>query len=380
VSWTASTNEERRNAAVPEQSTAPADALGLIHDVACRRISSELADFFRQLHKQLWVRFVVITVSVALLSWLGSFLYAVLLRGKGTLEFGGVYGIVAIAVLASAFAIVALSPVLRKSEQYLFQTVSIIARANIELLSLIGRLTELREGDTAGHTLRVTGYTMLFAESLRLPRDTLVRAVKGAMLHDVGKLVMPDCVISKPGPLTQEERVSMQKHVPCGLDIVRESELLSAAINVVAYHHEHYDGSGYPHRLNGNNIPLEARLFAIVDVFDALTSSRVYKSPLTVSEALQVMARERGSHFDPWLFDRFVEAVRELEPTVSREKGDLAAMLLEHMTPYLDYFLLGRIFSQPKTSALKAIWRSLINVDRTALPDEAGDARTKGRL
>jgi hypothetical protein len=172
----------------------------------------------------------------------------------------------------------------------------------------------------------------------------------------------------------------MQKHVPCGLDIVRESELLSAAINVVAYHHEHYDGSGYPHRLNGNNIPLEARLFAIVDVFDALTSSRVYKSPLTVSEALQVMARERGSHFDPWLFDRFVEAVRELEPTVSREKGDLAAMLLEHMTPYLDYFLLGRIFSQPKTSALKAIWRSLINVDRTALPDEAGDARTKGRL
>jgi len=156
-----------------------------------------------------------------------------------------------------------------------------VTHANIELLSLLGKLTELRGGDTAGHTLRVTVYSLLFAERLGLPRETILRAVQGALLHDIGKLVIPDRVICKPGVLTHEEREEMKKHVVSGLEIVDESELLKAAINVIAFHHERYDGDGYHHGMRGEEIPLEARLFTLIDVFDALTATRVYKPALT---------------------------------------------------------------------------------------------------
>ena len=248
----------------------------------------------------------------------------------------GEAGVVAAVMFASALAIVGMYPVLRKGERYLRETASIISHANIELLSLLGKLTELRGGDTAGHTLRVTVYTMLFAEALQLPRETLLRAVKGALLHDIGKLVIPDRVIGKSGTLTHEERKEMEKHVIRGLEIVDESELLNAAVNVVGFHHERYDGGGYPHGTQGEKIPLEARLFALIDVFDALTASRSYKPALTVAEALDLMAKERGSHFDPHLFDRFTEMAPKLDLIVPREESELKGMLLAQLTPYLD--------------------------------------------
>jgi putative nucleotidyltransferase with HDIG domain len=371
-----STNQSPRKAPHCENDVVQADAVGLLHDAAYHRISIEIAEFFKHLRTQLWARFIFLIVLVALLSWLGSFLYALLITGSGTQLLRGHFGIAAVATVASTLTIIGLYPVLRESEHYLFETVSIMACANIEFLSLLGKVTELRGGDTPGHTLRVTAYTMLFAEALQLPRDTLVRAVKGAMLHDVGKLVIPDRLVSKPGGLTQEERAAMEKHVLRGLEIINQSQLLNAAVNVVGFHHEHYDGSGYPHGVQGQYIPVEARLFALVDVFDALTSSRVYKPALTVAEALRVMAGERGSHFDSSLFDRFIEIAPDFERKLPREERALAAMLLERLTPYLDHFLLGRtLFAPSKTPTWKAICRSLIDVKSTIVPDKAGHGR-----
>lgn len=304
--------------------------------VSYHRVSIELAEVFKHLRKHLWARFVLITVVVALLSLLGPSLYALLTRSNGTEGLHGGIGMAAVAIFASLVTIIGLYPVLHKGEHYLFETGSIISRANIELLSVLGRLTELRGGDTAGHTLRVTVYTMLFAEALQLPRERLVSAVKGALLHDVGKLVMPDRVISKPGALTHEERTEMEKHVLRGLEIINQSQLLNAAVSVVEFHHERYDGGGYPYGLRGKNIPLEARLFALVDVFDALTESRAYKPAVTVAEALNLMGKERGSHFDPYLFDRFVEMAPSFERKLPREENALKAVLLGQLIPYLD--------------------------------------------
>jgi putative nucleotidyltransferase with HDIG domain len=368
------TNRSTRKVRSLEEAIVPPAGEDLIHyaaTVACDRISSELAEGFRHLRKQLCARCILITVLVALLSCLGSSVYVLLVthryQSHGLL---GYFGMAVVATLASLFTIIGLYPVLRKSEHYLYETASIGARANIELLCLLGKLTELQEGDTAaGHTLRVTVCTILFAEALQVPRDTLVRAVKGALLHDIGKLVMPDRVIGKPGLFTQEERAEMEKHVVHGLEIINQSQLLKAAVNVVEFHHEHYNGRGYPHGLQGKDTPLEARLFALVDVFDALTGARVYKPAFTLVEALDIMAKERGSHFDPYLFDRFIKLAPYFEHKLPREERALMAMLLEQLTPYLDQFFLGRpLFAPPKTSTWTAFCRSLINGDVVNIP------------
>ncbi len=304
--------------------------------VAYHRLDLDLAEAFKRLRTRFWGRSVLVTLAAALIPFLARLLYVLLTHSNRTHTWSIDLGTVVVAAFASGCAIVAMYPLVEKGEHYIRETASIISHVNIELLSLLGRLTELRGGDTAGHTLRVTVYTLLFAEHLQLPRETLLRAVKGALLHDIGKLVIPDRIIVKPGTLTQEERAEMEQHVIRGLEIVNQSELLHAAVDTVEFHHERYDGAGYPHHLQGEEIPLEARVFAFVDVFDALTASRAYKPALSAPEALSLMANERGSHFDPYLFDRFVEVVPCLQGRVPSEEKELKALLLAQLTRYLD--------------------------------------------
>jgi putative nucleotidyltransferase with HDIG domain len=166
-----------------------------------------------------------------------------------------------------------------------------------------------------------------------------VRATKGALLHDVGKLAVPDHILGKPGPLTPEERTEMEQHVGYGLEIVSQSHFLQEAALVVGGHHEHYDGTGYPSGLKGEAIPREGRLFALVDVFDALTSVRVYKLALGIEEALAIMAGGRGAHFDPALFDRFQEMARDLARRLPQDETALTALLIDRLLPYLDRFV-----------------------------------------
>jgi putative nucleotidyltransferase with HDIG domain len=323
------TNQSTRTTRLENELVSP-------ESIAYHRVSKELAEVFKHLRRRFWARSILIAAVAAVFSFLGPRFYSLLTPGNGPERLRGEFGMAAAVTVSAAIAIIGLYPILHKGEHYLFETAAIISRANIELLSLLGKLTELRGGDTAGHTLRVTVYTMLFAEGLQLPREVLLRAVKGALLHDVGKLVLPDCVIRKPGALTHEERAEMEQHVLRGLEIVDQSELLNAAVNVVQFHHERYDGGGYPHGVHGQKIPLEARLFALVDVFDALTASRTYKPALSIAEALDIMAQERGLHFDPDLLDRFVELAPSFEHQLPREETNLKAMLLAQLTPYLD--------------------------------------------
>ncbi|MGE4281705.1 MAG: HD-GYP domain-containing protein [Magnetospirillum sp.] len=292
--------------------------------------------------RRLWGRMAVATVLLALAAGTCAFVTASLAAGRMVDPVSnGVLAAFLAAMVATATA-AALYPVLRQREHWLLLAASALSRNNIEILSVVGKLAELRGGDTAGHTLRVALYTVLFGESLALTPEEMVRAAKGALLHDIGKLVVPDHILGKPGPLTSDERTEMAAHVVRGMEVVAQSQFLSESATIVAAHHERYDGDGYPHGLKGEAIPREARMFALVDVFDALISPRVYKAALTVSEALIVMAGERGSHFDPALFDRFRDLAPRFARQLPQDQDAQATMLMARLRPYLDRFLLGQ--------------------------------------
>jgi putative nucleotidyltransferase with HDIG domain len=138
---------------------------------------------------------------------------------------------------------------------------------------------DLRDKETEGHTRRVTKLTLEIALTLGVSEDTLIQIRRGALLHDIGKLGIPDQILHKPGSLTDEEWVIMKKHPDFAKEMLSPIKYLRPAGNIPYCHHEKWDGSGYPRGLKGNQIPEEARIFALVDVFDALTSDRPYRQP-----------------------------------------------------------------------------------------------------
>jgi HD-GYP domain-containing protein (c-di-GMP phosphodiesterase class II) len=163
----------------------------------------------------------------------------------------------------------------------------------------LGSAIAKRDSDTDTHNYRVTLYAVRLAEAMELNRDNIESLIVGAFLHDVGKIGIPDQILLKPGRLTAEEFEIMKHHVIFGGEIIQDSNWLKRARDVVLFHHEKFDGSGYPHGIYGKDIPLNARLFAVVDVFDALMSKRPYKEPLLVEEALKILRDGAGKHFDP---------------------------------------------------------------------------------
>lgn len=171
--------------------------------------------------------------------------------------------------------------------------------SNLELLQSLGSAIAKRDSDTDTHNYRVTLYAVRLAETMKLNRDSIESLIVGAFLHDVGKIGIPDQILLKPGRLTAEEFEVMKRHVVFGGEIIQDSTWLKRARDVVLFHHEKFDGSGYPHGLHGNDIPPGARLFAVVDVFDALMSKRPYKEPVSVGEALKILRDGAGGHFDP---------------------------------------------------------------------------------
>lgn len=180
--------------------------------------------------------------------------------------------------------------------------------SNLELLQSLGSAIAKRDSDTDTHNYRVTLYAVRLAETMKLNRDNIESLIVGAFLHDVGKIGIPDQILLKPGRLTAEEFEIMKRHVVFGGEIIQDSTWLKRARDVVLFHHEKFDGSGYPHGIYGRDIPLGARLFAVVDVFDALMSKRPYKEPLLIEEALKILRDGAGKHFDPDVVSTF-EAV-----------------------------------------------------------------------
>ncbi|MCK5407315.1 MAG: HD-GYP domain-containing protein, partial [Candidatus Krumholzibacteria bacterium] len=171
--------------------------------------------------------------------------------------------------------------------------------ANLETLQVLGSAIAKRDSDTDAHNFRVTIYSVRLAEAVGLGTSDIRTLIKGAFLHDVGKIGVRDNVLLKPGPLSDDEYEVMKRHVDHGLDIVERSDWLNDARSVVGGHHEKFDGSGYHRGLRGEEIPVGARIFALADVFDALTSRRPYKEAFTYDDSMHVLETGRGTHFDP---------------------------------------------------------------------------------
>jgi len=206
-----------------------------------------------------------------------------------------------------------------------------LAMANMGIIEALGSAVSKRDRGTNSHNYRVTLYAIRLAEAAGLDREGIRGLVKGAFLHDIGKIGVSDAILHKPAELTPEESRTMEAHVEHGIDIVKNYAWLSDAVDVVKYHHEKYDGTGYSAGLRGHAIPLSARIFTIVDVFDALTSKRPYREPASYHEALQMMQAERGTRFDPGLIDRFMTIAPDLHRDICLADDERLVGMLDEL-------------------------------------------------
>jgi putative two-component system response regulator len=180
----------------------------------------------------------------------------------------------------------------------------------ITLEALVTAL-DAREHETQAHSQRVREYTLTLAKGLGLKHDDLIQIGRAALLHDVGKIGIPDSILLKPGKLSDEEWVEMRKHPQIGYDILKSIGFLSPAAEIVLCHQERWDGTGYPNRLARLNIPLGARIFAVVDTLDAMTSDRPYRKAMTFEAAWDEIRRSSGTQFDPRIAEAFLSSPRE---------------------------------------------------------------------
>lgn len=186
--------------------------------------------------------------------------------------------------------------------------------ANIELgiayeATLRGwvRALDFRDKETEGHTQRVTVLTQRLAQAMGVDRESLEHITRGALLHDIGKMAISDEILRKKGPLTAEERVIMQKHPVYAYEMLSPIEFLRPAIDIPYCHHEKWDGSGYPRRLRQDEIPFAARIFPVIDVWDALTSDRPYRKAMPHEEVRRLVSADSGKHFDPVVVEAFMD-------------------------------------------------------------------------
>jgi len=188
--------------------------------------------------------------------------------------------------------------------------------AQAETVQRLSMAVEFRDEDTGAHIERIGRFSVLLAEHIGMDADFCERLRHSAPLHDVGKVAIPDAILLKPGPLTPEERAIVETHAEEGHRLVRgsSSSILDMAATIALSHQEKWDGTGYPRGLKGEAIPIEGRIVAVADVFDALTSDRVYRKAFSVEDAVQMMCEQRGRHFDPVLLDAFMEVLGRSGP------------------------------------------------------------------
>ncbi len=208
-----------------------------------------------------------------------------------------------------------------------------LLHANLEIMSVLGGAIAKRDSETNAHNYRVTLYAIAFAEKLKLSNKDMTALIKGAFLHDVGKIGVSDTILLKPGKLNEEEFSLMKKHVVYGGEILQYSRWLDDAKDVVMYHHEQYNGEGYNAGIEKEDIPLNARIFMICDVFDALTSKRPYKHALSFDESLAIIQKKSGTHFDPKLVKVFTSFIEKPYKKIFylEDEDDLKRMLDEKL-------------------------------------------------
>jgi len=181
-----------------------------------------------------------------------------------------------------------------------------------ETLEGLSATLDLRDNETAGHSRRVTRYCLEIAKALGCSSKQLKTIARSALLHDIGKIGIPDAILLKPGKLTEEERAVMETHVRIGYELVSSIAFLAGSAEIVLTHHERYDGRGYPQGLVGDEIPLSARIFAVADTLDAMTSDRPYRRALPYSAAREEITRESERQFDPKVVKGFLAIPEEV--------------------------------------------------------------------
>ena len=200
--------------------------------------------------------------------------------------------------------------------QKLLQERAKLREANAQLLNAyeatiegLSHALDLRDRETEGHSQRVTEVTIKLAQALHISDEEIVHIRRGALLHDIGKIGIPDSILHKPDSLTPEEWVMMRKHPQFAYNMLSPIEYLRPALDIPYNHHEKWDGTGYPRGLKGDEIPMSARLFAIADVWDAVTSDRPYRPAWTQERALAHIREQSGKHFDPTVVELFFKVI-----------------------------------------------------------------------
>ncbi len=189
-----------------------------------------------------------------------------------------------------------------------------LKETRLQIIQRLGRAAEYKDNETGMHVMRMSYYSQILARAYGLCETHAELLLHAAPMHDIGKIGIPDNILLKPGKLTDEEFAVMKSHPQIGADILGEddSDILKMAKTVALTHHEKWDGSGYPNGLAGEAIPIEGRIVALADVFDALTSTRPYKKAWTIDEALTFIRDQSGRHFDPKLVVLFDEVLAEI--------------------------------------------------------------------
>ncbi|MCO6188612.1 HD domain-containing phosphohydrolase [Rhizobium sp. L1K21] len=204
-----------------------------------------------------------------------------------------------------------------------------IAKQEEEIIWRLSRAMACRDGETAEHVSRVALVSKLIAEELGLDDEAVRTIYMASPLHDVGKIGIPDAILLKPGRLTEEEFASMRQHSAFGAEVLEgsSSEVIQTAAIIAESHHEKWDGSGYPKGLSKDEIPIEGRIVAVADVFDALCSERPYKPAWKIEKAFQEIMRCSGTHFDPACVAAFCRGWQQVAEIYSAESGELQSVL-----------------------------------------------------
>ncbi len=187
-------------------------------------------------------------------------------------------------------------------------------RSRLEIIRRLGRASEFKDNETGLHVIRMSHYSRLLALAAKLSPEEADLLLEASPMHDVGKIGIPDRILKKPGPLSEEEMDTMRQHSQFGAEIIGEhnSDVLKMACTIALTHHEKWDGSGYPKGLKGEEIPLIGRIVAIADVFDALASERPYKKAWSIERTQEYMRKQSGRHFDPELIELFFQIMPDI--------------------------------------------------------------------
>ena len=203
------------------------------------------------------------------------------------------------------------------------QAIEKIKQTSLDTIHRLSRAAEYKDEDTGTHIKRMSYYSAIIARKMGLSDREVENILYAAPMHDVGKIGIPDHILLKPGKLDKDEWEVMKKHPTIGAEILRgsDAEFIKLAETIALTHHERWDGSGYPGGLKGSEIPLVGRIVAIADVFDALTSKRPYREPLSVEESLKIIKEGDGTHFDPAVVEAFFAVKDEILATREKYRG-----------------------------------------------------------